>query len=80
MISSLLTKTDQTQSAAELCREMTVLDTLQWITLAWIKTKESTIQKCFALAGFPNMTADPTDNTTYNDDDDIPLSELAKKL
>ncbi|CAG2205244.1 unnamed protein product [Mytilus edulis] len=40
MISSLLTKIDQTQSASELCREINVLDAIYWVTRAWNNTKE----------------------------------------
>lgn len=73
MISSLLTKIDETQSAAELCGEINVYN-----------TNESTIQKYFRVAGFSFSDPDTVDSTTDdnddNDDDNVPLSELAKQL
>ena len=76
IISSLPTKIDQTQTAAQLCKELTVPYAIHWVSRAWNNTQDSTIQKCFRLAGFP--TSDPPTEDDENDaDDDVPLSELA---
>lgn len=79
MITSLLAKIEQINSASELCREISVLDAIYWVSKAWNNTKESTIQKCFKLAGFPLQDELNTDDDNY-DDDDIPLNQLANQL
>lgn len=79
-----LTKIEQTQSAAELCGEINVLDAIHCVTRALNNTNESTIQKYFRVAGFPCSDPDTIDSSTDdnddNDDDNVPLSELAKQL
>ena len=82
MITSLLTKIDNTNSATELCCQINILDAIRWITRSWDNTKDTTIRKCFALAGFS-----PTDNfedTTTEEEDDfndnVPLNQVAREF
>ena len=79
MITSLLTKIDNSDSATELCRQISVLDAIHWITRAWNDTKDTTIVKCFNLAGFTTPNPDD-DNAGEDDDDDVPLQQLAREL
>lgn len=72
MIKSLLGKIEQTESASELCKEISILDAIYWISKAWNDTKDSTIVKCFRLAGFS------TDNN--NDVPKIGPTVLGKKM
>ncbi|XP_062599444.1 tigger transposable element-derived protein 6-like [Saccostrea cucullata] len=82
MIKSLITKIDQTQSATELCKEISILDAIYWISRAWKDTKDSTIQKCFKLAGFPSPDQKDQEDPSISEDedDDIPLIQLARQL
>lgn len=83
MIKSLLSKIEQTESASELCKEISILDAIYWISKAWNDTKDSTIVKCFRLAGFStDNNNDVPDETEDEDDeeDDIPLIQLARQL
>lgn len=84
MIKSLLSKIEQTESASELCKDISILGVIYWISKAWNDTKNITIEKCFRLAGFStdnnNVASYETDETEDDDEDDIPLIQLARQL
>ncbi|MGH0131799.1 UNVERIFIED_CONTAM: hypothetical protein FKN15_059901 [Acipenser sinensis] len=50
-MSNLVAKINNSSSATELSKSITVLDAIYWIEQAWSQVKDSTITKCFAKAG-----------------------------
>ena len=56
--------------------QFTLLDALEVVTQAWQLVTPRTVARCFRHAGFQH----PDINDTDDDDDDIPLSQLAVKL
>lgn len=79
MMKSLVAKIDQVESVSELCKEINVLDAVHWISKSWKETRVDTISKCFVSSGFP-VTTDINSHESDSDDedDDIPLNQLAK--
>ena len=77
LLLSLLSKIERAESVSELCKEITLLDVINWIAKAWSETAPSTLIKCFKTTGFP-VTDEQEDD--YEDEDDIPLSLLAQQL
>ncbi|KAK3090197.1 hypothetical protein FSP39_009953 [Pinctada imbricata] len=77
MIKHLLAKMDEIQRASELCKGITVLNAVYWISKSWEETKGSTIESCFQKAGFSAIDPDRNDDDDSDDDDDIPLAQLA---
>ena len=73
----LLSCIDDCHSASELTKQINVLDCVNWVAKAWQTTKESTIQACFAHAGFGSdvQTSDDSDSDA---EDDIPLAHLQR--
>lgn len=85
MIKSFLSKIEQTESASELCKDISILGAIYLMSKAWNDTKDSTIEKCFRLARFstdnnsdvPNKTDETEEGV---DEDDIPLIHLFRQL
>ncbi|XP_041364109.1 tigger transposable element-derived protein 6-like [Gigantopelta aegis] len=77
MLRYLVTRIDVVGNASDLCKQLTLLDAIHWISQAWNEMKPNMISKCFSVAGFS-----PTDESVLedDDDDDIPLSRLAREL
>ncbi len=67
----LLLRMNDTASASDLAKEVTVLDAIMWLKLAWNGVSDITTQKCFALCGFnvsiPNPEPEETDTTDESD-------------
>lgn len=76
---SLLPKFDQTMSASQLWRHITLLSGIYWVSGAWKNAKDTTIQERFVLAHFlPNVEPNSADNN-YDDNDIMlicPTSDL----
>ncbi|XP_062570271.1 tigger transposable element-derived protein 6-like [Saccostrea cucullata] len=79
MMGHLLSKMDTCKTAAELTRNVSVLDAIHWINKAWDETKQTTIESCFRDAGFPVETTESLSSEISDDDDDLPLSILKTK-
>lgn len=85
MIKSFLSKIEQTESASELCKDISILGAIYLMSKAWNDTKDSTIEKYFRLARFstdnnsdvPNKTDETEEDV---DEDDIPLIHLFRQL
>ena len=76
MLKSLVTRIEQFDSVAELCKEINVLDVVHWISKSWKETRIETLSKCFKLSEFP--ISSEVNSTESDADDDIPLIQLAK--
>jgi hypothetical protein len=79
----LISRIDGTKgSASDILKTITILDTIYWLHAAWRGVKASTIQGCFAKAGFPvqKEQSESTADSDNDEDDDLPLSELANKI
>ncbi|KAK3088454.1 hypothetical protein FSP39_019393 [Pinctada imbricata] len=76
----LLAGIDSCNSVTELVRNVSVLDCVHWINMAWNNIKQSTITLCFLHAGFSrDMTISANDDDNYSDEeDDIPLALLQR--
>jgi hypothetical protein len=79
MLKSLVTRIEQFDSVAELCKEINVLDALNWINESWKETRIEKVSKCFKSSGFPiSSEVNSADSDSEDADDDIPLNQLAK--
>ena len=76
MLRYLVSRTDVAGSATDLCKQLTLLDEIYWISRSWNKTKSSTIIKWFAATEF----SETDDSVTDEDNDDIPLARLVHEL
>lgn len=81
MIKSFLSKIEQTESASELCIDISILGAIYLMSKAWNDTKDSTIEKYFRLARFSTDNNSDVHNKTDEteedaDEDDIPLIHL----
>ncbi len=67
----LLLQMNDTASASDLAKEVSVLDAMMWLKLAWDGVTDITIQKCFAHCGFnvsiPNPDPEESDTTDESD-------------
>ena len=77
LLRSLLSKIERFESVSELCKEITLVDAINWIAKAWSEQASSTLTKCFKPLALP-VTDEQEDD--YEDEDDIPLSLLAQQL
>ena len=81
MLRTLLCKMDSSSTAQQLCKEVTLLDAIEWTVTAWDRVKCDTIVNCFASVGFgcdQNVaTAEPVDEY---EDDDVPLIVLVQQF
>ena len=70
------------QITCSLCKQVTLLDCIEWIVKAWKDVKITTIEKCFGVAGFSDSAF--MENETCNDDDfeddDVPLATLVAQF
>ena len=78
MLRYLVCRIEVADNATELCKQLTLLDAINWLASAWDETKESTISKCFVGAGF-SATGSVAEEDK-EDEDDIPLACLAHEL
>ena len=78
MLRYLVCRIEVADNATELCKQLTLLDAINWLASAWDETKESTISKCFVGAGF-SATGSVAEEDE-EDEDDIPLARLAHEL
>ncbi|XP_031549387.1 tigger transposable element-derived protein 6-like [Actinia tenebrosa] len=69
---SLLSKIDDAEGATALCKEITLLDCVNWISKSWTETNPTAITKCFAASGFSTVNEDEN-SSTEEEDNDIPL-------
>jgi len=51
MLTHVVSKIDDCNSATEVCKSVDLLQAIRWIAQAWESVSESTIRKCFAKAG-----------------------------
>ncbi len=62
---------NDTASASDLAKEVTVLDAMMWLKLAWDGVSDITIQTCLAHCGFnvsiPNPEPEESDTTDESD-------------
>ena len=77
LVRAVLARIDEGHTAADVARCVNVLDACQWVAAAWKETKTSTVSKCFTMSGFPAAVADVPEE---DDEDDLPLSDLAAIL
>ena len=72
----LLLRMNDTASASDLAKEVTVLDAMMWLKLAWDDVSDITIQKCFAHCGFnvsiPNQEPEESETTDESDFQTVP--------
>ena len=66
--------TDKTLNGSDLLKQISVLDTIYWISNSWNDLDNSTIQKCFKRCGFIHQ--ENVEKYTDNESDDVPLIVL----
>lgn len=73
-----------TLNGSELLKQVTVLDTIYWLSRAWKELDITTIMKCFDKCGFdqcrPVDTPADDDSDDEYGDDNIPLAFLARTV
>jgi len=83
----LSNKDNSTDVGSQLLKEMSVLDAIYWIIVAWEELDSSTIVKCFYKAGFnmdedtrhpqsDDVSADVDGDEEVDVEDDVPLAVL----
>ena len=77
---SLLSVISSSESAQELCKKVTLLDSIDWIVEAWNDVKKTTIQRCFHATGFGDSVDIVIDDDCEFDDDVVPLAVLVREL
>ncbi|XP_033098254.1 tigger transposable element-derived protein 6-like [Anneissia japonica] len=65
LMRNVLAKIDAADSAADVTKQINVLDAVNWTAAAWRETTATTITKCFNRCGFYCLA----DNSTDNPDD-----------
>ena len=51
LLRSLLSKIERFESVSELCKEITLVDAINWIAKAWSEKASLTLTKCFKTTG-----------------------------
>jgi hypothetical protein len=69
----LLSNIESSSSPESLEKSISILDAITWIIAAWLKVKKSTIENCFAKAGF---SVENYNDDSFDAEDDIPLRQL----
>lgn len=62
---------DTSSSVSELTKQITVLDTVQWINFAWNLVSQDTVRNCFRKAGFNSEACDDKEPCDSNEDETI---------
>ena len=75
MMTHMVSKIDEVDTAAEVCRSINVLQAIRWIAQAWQAVQSSTIVKCFAKAGVLDATGDVVEGQASPHDQD-PFGDL----
>ena len=76
MLTHVVSKIDDCNSATEVSKSVDLLQAIRWITQAWEDVSESTINKCFIKAGF--LTEDETPISFSDEHKECdPFQELA---
>lgn len=73
MLRHLLAEMEETSSASELAKSITILDAIRWLDLAWTGVKASTVRKCFAYCGLEEQ--DPASSNVEAEEESLPLLE-----
>ncbi|XP_063614693.1 tigger transposable element-derived protein 6-like [Penaeus indicus] len=81
LLRSVIAKIDDTTAtASEVAKSVNVLGAVYMISRAWNETRESTITKCFAKAGFPvPMTADNEGSVSEEDQVQDEVADLIRQ-
>ena len=82
MLTQLVSKIDDCNSATEVCKSVYLLQAIRWIAQAWESVSESTIKKCFAKAGIlsadKSLVAFPADHWEFDPFEDLDSGELVQ--
>ena len=75
MLTHVVTKINDCNSATEMSKSVDLLQAISWIAQTWEKVSESTIKKYFIKAGFPSEDESPVSFTEEHQEFD-PFQEL----
>lgn len=82
MLTHVVSKIDDCNSATEVCKSVDLLQAIRWIAQAWESVSESTIKKCFAKAGIlsadESLVAFPADHREFDPFEDLDSGELVQ--
>ncbi|KAK6487620.1 tigger transposable element-derived protein 6-like, partial [Huso huso] len=80
LMSNLVAKINNSSSATELSKSITVLDAIYWIEQAWSQVKDSTITKCFAKAGLGTDSEIIKTETSESNESETWLQQLIEHV
>ena len=80
LLQSLIPKLNACVSVNELAKEISVLDAIQWTSMAMSRTQRSTIEKCFLKAGFPSDNSLSNSTVEEASDNVQVIHELCQKI
>jgi hypothetical protein len=66
--------------ASELAKNINILDSIKFISKAWLSIKSDTIIKCFVNCGFTGITSPNNSRLTIQDTFEMELKDAAKKI
>ena len=82
MLTHVVSKIDDCNSATEVCKSVDLLQAIRWIAQAWESVSDSTIKKCFAKAGIlsadESLVAFPADHREFDPFEDLDSGELVQ--
>lgn len=79
IVKRLLSCVDSDCSFQETEKQITIANTLIWISVAWKKLSPDTIKKCFSKAGFSQSEAE-AEVSIEEEEDNVPLAQLFPKI
>ena len=82
MLTHVVSKIDDCDSATEVCKSVDLLQAIRWIGQAWETVSESTIKKCFVKAGFlsadESLVSFPAEHREFDPFEELESGELAQ--
>lgn len=75
MLRHLLVEMDESSTASQLAKSITLLDAVRWMGNAWYAVKPSTCAKCFARCGLVDATSNNSSEAEAEAEEDIPALE-----
>ena len=82
MLTHVVSKIDDCDSATEVCKSVDLLQAIRWIGQAWETVSESTIKKCFVKAGLlsadESLVSFPAEHREFDPFEELESGELAQ--
>ncbi|KAL9960092.1 hypothetical protein ACROYT_G033497 [Oculina patagonica] len=82
MLTHVVSKIDDCDSATDVCKSMDLLQAIRWIGQAWENVSESTVKKCFIKAGFlsadESLVSFPAEHREFDPFEDLETGELVQ--